>query len=119
MSHFYQQIQDMIESIYIETNHYLAKYEALQAKHLFASRFCQWLLKENPLDFSNSTFAAYVAQLMREAGTAKETEESGEVNCQKSASWEAPSFLSSCLCVSNMCFFERSWFWFTGAWKLD
>lgn len=34
-------------------------------------RFCQWLLKENPLDFSQSTFAAYVAQLMREAGHAK------------------------------------------------
>ncbi|CAK9002277.1 unnamed protein product, partial [Durusdinium trenchii] len=34
--------------------------------------FCAWLMKENPLDFSSSTFAAYVAQLMREAGTAKE-----------------------------------------------
>lgn len=34
-------------------------------------RFCQWLLKENPLDFSSATFAAYVAQLMREAGRAK------------------------------------------------
>jgi len=34
--------------------------------------FCQWLLKENPLDFSETTFAAYVAQLMREAGTAKD-----------------------------------------------
>ena len=28
-------------------------------------------MKENPLDFSNATFAAYVSQLMREAGTAK------------------------------------------------
>ena len=34
--------------------------------------FCQWLLKENPLDFSSATFAAYVAQLMREAGRAKD-----------------------------------------------
>eukprot|EP00438_Fugacium_kawagutii_P013746 Skav210284 [mRNA] locus=scaffold2977:375477:378729:- [translate_table: standard] len=34
--------------------------------------FCQWLTKENPLEFSQSTFSNYVAQLMREAGKAKE-----------------------------------------------
>lgn len=35
-------------------------------------RFCQWLTKENPLEFSQTTFSHYVAQLMREAGLAKE-----------------------------------------------
>ncbi|CAE7510250.1 unnamed protein product [Symbiodinium natans] len=34
--------------------------------------FCHWLVKENPLDFSSSTFSAYVSQLMREAGQAKD-----------------------------------------------
>lgn len=34
--------------------------------------FCQWLVKENLLDFSSSTFSAYVSQLMREAGQAKD-----------------------------------------------
>jgi len=34
--------------------------------------FCQWLTKENPLEFSQTTFSHYVAQLMREAGLAKE-----------------------------------------------
>ena len=35
-------------------------------------RFCQWLTKENPLEFSRSTFSNYVATLMQEAGKAKE-----------------------------------------------
>ena len=35
-------------------------------------RFCQWLTKENPLEFSQTTFSHYVAQLMREAGKARE-----------------------------------------------
>lgn len=34
--------------------------------------FCQWLTKENPLEFSQTTFSHYVAQLMREAGKARE-----------------------------------------------
>lgn len=60
-------------------------------------RFCQWLLKENPLDFSSATFAAYVAQLMREAGRAKVRAypRQNETKTVGSSTWQKPQkFLS-------------------------